>query len=66
MSRNARRMLLALQALVLGLPLFLGGRQTLAAASASLVVLVLLAVEAGAVKEGSGFLPSISCSDVEV
>ena len=44
MSRNARRMLLALQALVLGLPLFLGGRQTLAAASASLVVLVLLAV----------------------
>src|SRR5207253_2957335 len=44
MSRNARRMLLALQALVLGLPLFLGGRQTLAAASASLVVLGLLAV----------------------
>src|SRR5207237_925154 len=44
MSRNARRMLLALQALVLGLPLFLGGRQTLAGASASLVVLGLLAV----------------------
>ena len=44
MSRSARRMLVALQALVLGLPLFLGGRQPAAAACASVVVLVLLGV----------------------
>src|SRR5439155_8741368 len=44
MSRSAQRMLLALQGLVLGLPLFLGGRQPAAAACASVVVLVLLGV----------------------
>src|SRR5439155_340856 len=44
MSRSARRMLVALQALVLGLPLFLGGRQPAAAACASVVVLVLLGI----------------------
>ena len=44
MSRSARRMLLALQGLVLGLPLFLGGRQAGAAACASVVVLVLLGI----------------------
>ena len=44
MSGSARRMLLALQGLVLGLPLFLGGRQPVAAACASVVVLVLLGI----------------------
>ena len=44
MTSSARRMLLALQALVLGLPLFLGGRQVAAAGCASVVVLVLLGV----------------------
>src|SRR5581483_755366 len=38
------KVLLALQALVFGLPLFLGGRQPTAVAAASLVVLVLLAL----------------------
>src|SRR5439155_21023404 len=44
MTRSARHMLLALQALVLGLPLFLGGRQPAAAACAAVVVLVLLGI----------------------
>ncbi len=43
-GQSDRKVLLALQGLVLGLPLFLGGRQPWALAAASAVVLVLLAV----------------------
>src|SRR5438132_642354 len=43
-GRSDRKVLLALQGLVLGLPLCLGGRQPWAVAAASAVVLVLLAV----------------------
>ena len=43
-GQSDRKVLLALQGLVLGLPLFLGGRQPWALAAASAAVLVLLAV----------------------
>src|SRR5207248_7191995 len=43
-GQSDRKVLLALQGLVLGLPLFLGGRQPWALAAAAAVVLVLLAV----------------------
>ena len=43
-GQSDRKVLPALQGLVLGLPLFLGGRQPWALAAAAAVVLVLLAV----------------------
>ena len=43
-SQSDRKVLLALQGLVVGLPLFLGGRQPLAVAAGSAVILLLLAV----------------------
>lgn len=43
MTRRSQRVLWALQATVVGLPLFLGGRQPLGLAAAWLVVIVLLA-----------------------
>jgi len=50
-GQSDRKVLLALQGLVLGLPLFLGGRQPWALAAASAVVLVLLAVT---IRDGAG------------